>query len=79
MPKIEIIEPDDIAALPWAGNFADDAPLFRMVDAYILREPDLAKRQRAEELVNWHGMGKRVKCRPDYDPRGSRLLRPFGE
>ena len=61
--------PDDIARLPWAGNYADDAPLFRAVQEYINREPELKKRQRAAELASWHGCGERITDPADFDPR----------
>jgi hypothetical protein len=67
MKKIE--RPDDIADLPWAGNYGDDIPCFKAVEVYIMGEPELAKRQKAEELANWHGCGERVVCPPDFDPR----------
>lgn len=66
--KITINTPDDIAALPWAGNYADDAPLFELINEYIRREPDLAKRQQAEVHANWYGCGERVSCE-GLDPR----------
>jgi hypothetical protein len=62
--------PEDIAALPWSGNFADDRELFQAVEDYAFIEPDLAKRRRADELANWYGCGQKVKCPPGYDPRG---------
>jgi hypothetical protein len=64
-----IREPEDIAALPWAGNFADDRELFLAVEAYIFIEPDPVKRRRADELANWYGCGEKVRCPLDYDPR----------
>lgn len=66
---VKIESPADIARLPWAGNFADDEPLFLMIKEYIRREPALAKRQEASELATWHGMGIKEKCPPEYDPR----------
>ena len=63
--------PDDIARLPWAGNYGADWPLFKAVQEYINREPELKKRQAADELANWYGCGERIASYPaDYDPRG---------
>ena len=64
-----IKDAEDIAALPWAGNFRDDRELFQAVEDYVYFEPDPAKRRRADELANWYGCGERVKCPHDYDPR----------
>jgi hypothetical protein len=64
-----ITRPDDIAHLPWTGNYAEDRNLYQAIEAYIFSEPDLAKRQRADELANWYGCGEKTKCPPGYDPR----------
>lgn len=66
--EMKINEPDDIARLPWRGNFADDAALFEFCDDYIRSEPELAKRQRASELASLHGCGEECTCPADYDP-----------
>lgn len=51
----------DIPALPWAGNFATDAPLFEAVDAFILSSSDRNVRREAHRLVNLHGCGEIVE------------------
>lgn len=67
---ITINEPDDVAKLPWAGNYADDRALSELVADYYVREPDLAKRQRAAELESLHMCGEPcVVVGTDYDPR----------
>lgn len=73
--EIRIDSPEQVAALPWAGNYEDDAPLGRLVADYIKREPELAKRQRAEELLNWHMCGEEVSLVGSAeDPRDDYLL-----
>lgn len=66
---VKITSPADVAQLPWAGNFEDDAKLFDAVDDYIRREPNLRKRQEADRLASVHGMGADCEIDPDYDPR----------
>ena len=36
-----INRPDDIAHLPWTGNYAEDRNLYQAIEAYIFSEPDL--------------------------------------
>jgi hypothetical protein len=65
MPEIKVTCPEDVAKLPWGGNFADDAALFELVDAYLASEPDRAKRYAADCAASLYGMGE--KC-PDEIP-----------
>ena len=58
MAQLEISAPEEIARLPWAGNFADDAPLFAAIDRYLAREKNHARRAEAERLASKHGMGE---------------------
>lgn len=67
--EVTINEPEDIARLPWKGNYGDDAALFELCADYYRREPDLAKRQRGAELESLHGCGEPcVVVGTDYDP-----------
>jgi len=50
--------PEDVAKLPWSGNYADDAPLFDLVNAYIKSESDKAKRYAADAAASLYGMGQ---------------------
>lgn len=65
MTTIKVTCPEDVAKLPWAGNFADDGPLFELVNEYINAEPDRAKRYAADAFASFYGMGE--KC-PDEIP-----------
>lgn len=68
--QISVNSPNDVANLPWAGDFDADAPLAELVNQYIMREPALANRQRADELANWHMCGERVELvGTQLDPR----------
>jgi hypothetical protein len=64
-----IKDPEDIAALPWQGNFRADRALFQAIEDFIFAEPDPAKRRRADQLAALHGCGQRTRCLLDYDPR----------
>lgn len=67
--QVKVSTLEDIAKLPWAGNFTDDQPLGDLVTEYIANEPDLVKRQRACELVNLHMCGEVVEVvGTDEDP-----------
>jgi hypothetical protein len=66
---VNIRNPEDIIKLPWAGNYADDAVLFDLVDKYIQNEPELIKRQRADQLASIYGMGEYCEIDPNYDPK----------
>ena len=57
---IKVTSPDDVALLPWAGSYDDDAPLFELVDAYLADEPDSSKRDEAERMATLLGMGETI-------------------
>lgn len=69
MKITEISNPEDVAKLPWAGNYADDEVLFTLVDKYINQEPNLLKRQRADQLASIYGCGEICEIDPNYDPK----------
>lgn len=64
--KIEKLE--DIANLPWKGNFHADRLLFAACDAFIDTLP-LEQRERAEDWPAWFGMGE------GHDPRATAHIR----
>lgn len=53
-----LTDPDQIAYLPWMGNWADDYPLMQIVDRYIATLTDPAQQQRALFLVDLHMVGE---------------------
>lgn len=52
---------EQIPALPWAGNFADDRRLSGMVDDFILSTKDREAQKEAIRLVNLHMCGEAVE------------------
>jgi hypothetical protein len=66
MPEIK--NPEDIKTLPWLGNYAADAWLFDLIEEFIMKEPDLHRRQLADQLASEYGMGIECEIDPSYDP-----------
>lgn len=61
---MKIKAPTDVALLPWAGNYRDDAPLFELVSRYTRNQPDPLKAYEAERLCHWYGMGVKLPQKP---------------
>ena len=55
-----ITSPEQVAQLPWGGNYALDAGLFEAVDRYTRKEPDVMKAYQAERLASKLGMGEEL-------------------
>jgi hypothetical protein len=56
-PLCEIHTPNDIKNLGWIGSFGADRERFQAVSDYIKKEPSLEKRQEANRLSTYYGMG----------------------
>ena len=52
-----ITDPEQVASLPWRGNYAGDRHLFDAVERYVRAEANDEKRHRAVYLAQLYGMG----------------------
>lgn len=51
--------PEDIANLPWGGNYQLDRELWLMVEAFIAKLPEGSQQKhRAEVLASWYICGE---------------------
>lgn len=65
-----LVDPDDVATLPWFGNYASDAGLFDRVHKFIfarIQAGDAAGAQKAARLCSLHGMGIEESQVPDAE------------
>lgn len=57
LEPIVITDVEQIATLPWFGNHAADAMLFRKIDAFVRQQTNREVQRRALYLSALHGMG----------------------